>query len=99
MFLAVLKQRRAAAGGIGGDGAQQPLELVRARAVELAVGAARQLGDLGKHARSNAITALLEHEHRQAEQTELARLVAYGVDILLAAIADADHGVQPALAA
>src|SRR5882757_4365394 len=70
----VFQQSRTAAGGIGGNRAQEPLELVRARAVELAVGAARQLGDLGKHARSRAVAALLEREHRQAEQTELARL-------------------------
>ena len=74
------------------------MQLVGARAVELAVGAARQLGDLREQPRGRAVVAFLEDEHRQAEQAELARLVADRVDILLAAVADEHHGVDAALA-
>ena len=98
LLLTVFQQGRPAAGGIGRDRAQQPFELLGTRAVELAIGAARQLGDLREQPRRHAIVALLEDEHRQAEQAELARLVADLVDILLAAVADEHHRVEPALA-
>ena len=40
------------------------LELIGTVAIELGVGAARQLGDLRKEPRSDTIIAFLEHEHR-----------------------------------
>src|SRR5204862_2279603 len=67
-------------------------------AVELAVGAAGQLGDLRKQTRRDPVVAFLEDEDRQAEKAELARLMADLVDILLAAVADEHHRVDPALA-
>src|SRR5262245_54266405 len=88
LLAAVFQQRRATASGVGGDRAQQTLELVRAVAIELAVSAPRQLGDLGKEPRRHPVLALLEDENRQAEQPELTRLVTDRVDIFLAAIAD-----------
>src|SRR5882672_9109181 len=67
LVLAVFHQSLAPAGGIGGNGAEQPLELIGAIAVELRVGATRQLGDLRKEPRSDAVIAFLEDEHRQSE--------------------------------
>src|SRR4029079_14927564 len=91
-------ERLPAAGGIGRDGAEQAPELVRAVAIKLRIGAARKLVSLGKQPRSRAVIPLLEHEHRQTEQAELARFVPDLVDVLLAAVADEDHGVDPHLA-
>src|SRR6476659_1372460 len=88
LLAAVLQQRIAAAGGVGGDCPQELPELVGAAAVEPAIGAARQLGDLREDARGGAVVAFVEDEHRQAEQAELSRLVADLIDILLAAVAD-----------
>src|SRR5205823_14052379 len=88
LLAAILQQRIAAAGGVGGDGTEQLPELVGTGAVELAVGAAGQLGDLRKQTRRDPVVAFLEDEDRQAEKAELARLMADLVDILLAAVAD-----------
>ncbi|MCX7364714.1 MAG: hypothetical protein NTV97_23145 [Alphaproteobacteria bacterium] len=62
------------------------------------MGTARQLGDLREQPRGNAVVALLEHEDRQAEQAQLPRLVTDGIDVLLAAVAHEDDGIETALA-
>src|SRR5256885_14768454 len=92
LFLAVPEQRIATTGGVSRNGTEQTLELVGAVAIELRIGASRQLGDLRKESRGDTVVALLEHEHRQPEQAELARLVTDLVDLFLAAIADENHG-------
>src|SRR5579883_939790 len=98
LLFAVSEQRRLAARGIGGNGTEQPPQFAGAVAIELAVGAARQLGDLREEPRRHTIVPFLEHEDRQAQQAELSRLVPDLVDVLLAAVADKDDGIDAALA-
>ena len=66
------RKRLDAAGGIGGDGAQQFAELMRRAGIETAIGAARKPRDLTIGVLRHRIVALLEHEHRHAEQPQFA---------------------------
>ena len=99
MLFAVLQQGRAPAGSVRGNRAKQASQLIGAVAVEFTPRAAGQLGNLREQARRHTVVALLKNEDGKAQQAELSRLVTDLVDILLAAIADKHHRVDPALAA
>ena len=99
MLFAVLQQGRAPAGSVRGNRAKQASQLIGAVAVEFTPRAACQLGNLREQAQRHPVVALLKNEDGKAQQAELSRLVTDLVDILLAAIADKHHRVDPALAA
>ena len=72
-LVAEILERLAAAGGIDRDRCQKLAELPRRARVEPAIGAAREPGDLPEGALGLRLAALLEQEHRHADQPELAR--------------------------
>ena len=84
-------ERLHAAGGVGGDRAQQFAQLMRGAGVEAAIGAAREPRDLAIGVLGDRIVAFLEHEDRHAEQAELAGGGAQIVDLLLHGVADEDQ--------
>ncbi len=84
-------KRFAAAGGIGGDGAQKRLELRGGGGIERQIGAAGQPGDLPKRPLGGRITALVKHECLNVQEAELAGHLAKPVDVFLHGVADIDQ--------
>ncbi len=71
---------------------------MRRAGIEAAIGAARQPGDLAIGVLGHRVVALLEHEHRHAEQAEFAGRLAQIVDLLLHGVADEHHRLHALLA-
>ena len=90
-------ERLLAAGGIGCDRAQQFAQLRGRADIETAIGAARQPRDLAIGVLGDRVVAFLEHEHRHAEQAELAGARAQIVDRLLHGVADEDQRLHALL--
>ena len=90
-------QRLAPARGIDRDRRQQLAQLRRRAGIEAAVGALGEPRDLAEGFLRAGVCALLEQEHRHAQQRQLARPAAQIVDLLLHAVADVDQRVHATL--
>src|SRR6185437_12871916 len=89
--LAVIRQRAMPAGSIGCDRAQKRAQLAGAIAIEAAISAVREPGDILEGALGGGVMASGEDADRHAEQAELSGEAAELVELFLHRIANKDQ--------